>query len=119
MNFNDWWDTRIDKHEKLFNVNPGLANFAYGEALALFEAIEKELDEAEKANSVCVKTAQEKADAAERMRELAGKEAARRREVEAQRDGLRRAIKLAIELDVAGAFDHMEILKNALAKLEE
>ena len=40
-------------------------------------------------------------------------------EVEAQRDGLRRAVKLAIELDVAGAFDHMEILRNALTNLEE
>ena len=44
MKFNDWWDTRIDKHEKFFNTPTGslYANFAYSEVLALFEAFEKE-----------------------------------------------------------------------------
>jgi len=42
MDFLDYWDTRIDKHEKLFNVNPGLANFAFSECQELFEVMEKE-----------------------------------------------------------------------------
>jgi len=42
MNFLDYWDTRIDKHEKLFNVNPGLANFAFSECQTLFDVMEKD-----------------------------------------------------------------------------
>lgn len=42
MNFLDYWDTRIDKYERLFNANPGLANFAFSECQTLFEVMKKE-----------------------------------------------------------------------------
>lgn len=39
-------------------------------------------------------------------------------EVEAQRDDVKRAIKLALEMQASGAFGQFAILQKALAKLE-
>lgn len=42
-NFDTYWDTRIDRHQKLFDEKPGLANFLYDEALLAYEQCEKDL----------------------------------------------------------------------------
>lgn len=40
-NFDTYWDTRIEHHQKLFDEKPGLANLLYDEALLAYEQCEK------------------------------------------------------------------------------
>jgi len=35
--FDKHWDTRIEANKRLFNEKPGIANFAYDEALLAYE----------------------------------------------------------------------------------
>ena len=41
--FNDYWDERIDANPIVCEHNPQLMNFAYSEALCLYEEFEKEI----------------------------------------------------------------------------
>ena len=50
MEFLDYWDTRIEVNKRLFDENPGIANFAYDECAVLFDLMAKEIDRLEKEN---------------------------------------------------------------------
>ena len=43
MDFLKYWDTRIEANKKLFDENPGIANFAYDECEMLFDLMAKRL----------------------------------------------------------------------------
>jgi exonuclease VII small subunit len=47
MNFNDYWDTRIEANPGPCKHNPGIMNFAYSEALHLYEHMMENLRQAE------------------------------------------------------------------------
>jgi hypothetical protein len=47
MDFNDYWDTRIEANPVPCKHNPGIMNFAYSEALHLYEHMMENLRQAE------------------------------------------------------------------------
>ena len=50
MDFLKYWDTRIEANKKLFDENPGIANFAYDECEILFDLLAKEIARLKKEN---------------------------------------------------------------------
>ena len=45
MNFEEYWDTRIDANERFFNENPHIANFTHDEALHLYNIMNRKIKE--------------------------------------------------------------------------